>query len=128
MCQFLEECCSLMTCTCLMLARTFMTMIVMMEHIMRMIIQMFYNFVTFLLQLCSLLPLCCIFLLTSGFKCFVCGSGGACPSPRAGCACSLATILILYLIWAYLINIDDYNAESRLIAFSDSCAVAEQPP
>lgn len=50
----------------------------------------------------SLIPICCVFLLTARLKCFVCGGGGPCPVNRGGtcdCIMSFFAILIIFFIF-----------------------------
>ncbi|CAG9784885.1 unnamed protein product [Diatraea saccharalis] len=89
-------------CGIQMLVRVFMTIILMLENLIRMILQTLYNFISFMLQMISLIPICLVFLLTSRLKCFMCGGGGACPVARGGtcdCLMSFVAILILFLIF-----------------------------
>lgn len=58
--------------------------------------------ISFVLQLLSLLPICCIVLLTSRLKCFMCGGGGGCATRSGGscdCMMSFMAVVILFLIF-----------------------------
>ncbi|KAI5635040.1 hypothetical protein NE865_12229 [Phthorimaea operculella] len=85
-----------------MVVRVVMTTLLMVENLTRMVLQTVFNFVSFMLQLVSLVPLCCVFLVSSRLKCFMCGGGGLCPLRRGGacdCLMSLAAIVILFFIF-----------------------------
>ncbi|KAJ2948233.1 hypothetical protein O0L34_g7461 [Tuta absoluta] len=102
MCRTAHAVLSVLICGIQMLVRVFMTTILMLENIFRMILQTFYNFLSFMLQLLSLIPICCVFLVTSRLKCFMCGGGGPCPVSRGGacdCLMSLFAIIILFFIF-----------------------------
>ncbi|XP_059052455.1 uncharacterized protein LOC131847029 [Achroia grisella] len=89
-------------CGVQMLVRVFMTLILMIENVIRMVLQTIYNFISFMLQMISLLPICFVFLLTARLKCFMCGGGGPCPVNRGGtCDCLMSglAIVIVFLIF-----------------------------
>lgn len=79
-----------------------MTVLLMIENVIRMVLQTMYNFISFMLQMISLIPICCVFLVTARLKCFVCGGGGPCPVNRGGtcdCLMSFFAILIIFFIF-----------------------------
>lgn len=80
-----------------------MTVILMIENVIRMLLQTFYNFVSFLLQMISLIPICVVFLLTARLKCFMCGGGGPCPTGARGgtcdCVMSFMAVIIIFFIF-----------------------------
>ncbi|XP_049866271.1 uncharacterized protein LOC126366970 [Pectinophora gossypiella] len=102
MCRTVHALLSTVICGTQMLVRVFMTTILMLENIIRMIMQTLYNFISFMLQMVSLIPICVVFLLTARMKCFMCGGGGPCPVNRGGacdCLMSVFAIIILFLIF-----------------------------
>lgn len=79
-----------------------MTVILMIENVIRMVLQTFYNFISFLLQMISLIPICIVFLLTARLKCFMCGGGGPCPVNRGGtCDCLMSFIAIVIIFFIF---------------------------
>ncbi|XP_026739861.1 uncharacterized protein LOC113502477 isoform X2 [Trichoplusia ni] len=89
-------------CGIQMLVRVFMTVILMIENVIRMVLQTFYNFISFLLQMISLIPICIVFLLTARLKCFMCGGGGPCPVNRGGtCDCLMSFIAIVIIFFIF---------------------------
>ncbi|KAJ8732949.1 hypothetical protein PYW07_015548 [Mythimna separata] len=86
-----------------MLVRVFMTVILMIENVIRMLLQTLYNFISFLLQMISLIPICVVFLLTARLKCFMCGGGGPCPVGARGgtcdCVMSFMAVIIIFFIF-----------------------------
>ncbi|PZC79273.1 hypothetical protein B5X24_HaOG216539 [Helicoverpa armigera] len=95
MCRTIHAMLQTIICAIQMFVRIFMTIILMIENVIRMVLQTLYNFLSFLLQMVSLLPICCVFLLTSKLKCLICGGGGgACPGGKGGgiCDCLLSAI------------------------------------
>ncbi|XP_049866272.1 uncharacterized protein LOC126366971 [Pectinophora gossypiella] len=102
MCRTIHAVISTVICGIQMLVRVFMTTILMLENVIRMLLQTLYNFISFFLQMISLIPICVVFLLTARLKCFMCGGGGPCPVNRGGacdCLMSLFAIIILFLIF-----------------------------
>ncbi|VVC89360.1 unnamed protein product [Leptidea sinapis] len=102
MCRTVHAVLQTAICGIQMLVRVFMTVILMIENLIRMILQTLYNFISFLLQMVSLIPICVVFLLTARLKCFMCGGGGPCPVNRGGtcdCIMSLLAIIILFFIF-----------------------------
>ncbi|KAG7299934.1 hypothetical protein JYU34_016961 [Plutella xylostella] len=89
---------SVCACIAFIVARTLMTIIVMTEHLLRLITQFFYNIITCALQTISILPLCLAFLITSGIRCAVC-SNTACMTQYATCFVSFFTIGFLYFVY-----------------------------
>ncbi|KAJ0179733.1 hypothetical protein K1T71_004324 [Dendrolimus kikuchii] len=102
MCRTVHAILSTVICGIQMLVRVFMTVILMIENVIRMILQTLYNFVSFLLQMISLIPICVVFMLTARLKCFMCGGGGPCPVNRGGgcdCLMSAAALIIVFFIF-----------------------------
>lgn len=91
------------SCECLiqLFIRTLMTFALMMENMVRLILQTIYNLLSFLIQLISLIPVCCVFLITSKLRCVFCGGGGGCASRGGSCDCvmTILALLILFLIF-----------------------------
>lgn len=102
MCRTVHAVLSTVICGIQMLVRVFMTLILMIENVIRMLLQTLYNFISFVLQMISLIPICLVFLLTSRLKCLFCGGGGGCPGNRGGaadCLMSFLAILIIFFIF-----------------------------
>lgn len=75
----------------------------MLENLIRMVLQTVYNFISFILQLLSLLPICIVILCTAKMKFFMCSKGGGCP-PRnelgiCNCLMCLVALTILFYIF-----------------------------
>ncbi|XP_039749049.1 uncharacterized protein LOC120625865 [Pararge aegeria] len=102
MCRTVHSLLQTVICSVQMLVRVFMTTILMLENLIRMILQTLYNFISFMLQLLSLIPICLIFLVTARLKCFMCGGGGACPVNRGGaCDCLLSAVAIIIMFFIF---------------------------
>lgn len=102
MCRTAQALIQTMICTVQMMVRVFMTIILMIENLVRMILQTLYNFVSFVMQIISLIPICVVFMVTARLKCFMCGGGGGCPVGRGGtcdCVMSALAFVIIFLIF-----------------------------
>ncbi|KAJ8731811.1 hypothetical protein PYW08_014541 [Mythimna loreyi] len=103
MCRTAHAVLSTVICGIQMLVRVFMTVILMIENVIRMLLQTLYNFISFLLQMISLIPICVVFLLTARLKCFMCGGGGPCPVGARGgtcdCVMSFMAVVIIFFIF-----------------------------
>ncbi|KOB76544.1 Uncharacterized protein OBRU01_05566 [Operophtera brumata] len=119
MCRTLCSLVQSVICLVQMVVRIFMTVVLMIESLIRMILQTLYNFISFVLQLISLIPICIVFLLSSRLKCFLCSGGGGCGGcGGAGggggpCDCIIAiiAIYILYLIFKSTGTLDKLMAK-----------------
>ncbi|KAM3961569.1 uncharacterized protein ACR2FA_004286 [Aphomia sociella] len=102
MCRTVHALLQTAICGIQMLVRVFMTVILMIENVIRMVLQTMYNFISFLLQMISLIPICVVFLLTARLKCFMCGGGGPCPMNRGGtCDCLMSGVAIVILFFIF---------------------------
>ncbi|CAG9560670.1 unnamed protein product [Danaus chrysippus] len=102
MCRTIHAVLQTAICGIQMLVRVFMTIILMIENLIRMILQTMYNFISFILQMLSLIPICIVFLLTARLKCFMCGGGGPCPVNRGGaCDCIMSAMAILIMFFIF---------------------------
>lgn len=89
-------------CLMQLFVRIFMTIVLMAENLIRMILQSIYNLLSVLFQLLSLIPICCVFLVTSKIKCALCGGGGGCAGARGGNCdyfMSIVALVILFFIF-----------------------------
>ncbi|XP_023939011.2 uncharacterized protein LOC112046559 [Bicyclus anynana] len=104
MCHSIYSLLQTLVCGLQMLSRVFMTTILMIENLLRLILQTLYNFVSFVLQLLSLIPICAVFLVAARLKCFVCGGGGACPVNNRGggaCDCLMSAVAIIIMFFIF---------------------------
>jgi hypothetical protein len=102
MCRTVHAVLQTAICGIQMLVRVFMTIILMIENVIRMLLQTLYNFISFLLQMVSLIPICVVFLLTARLKCFMCGGGGPCPVARGGtCDCLMSGLAFVILFFIF---------------------------
>lgn len=100
MCRTLHSVLQSGICAIQMLVRIFITVVLMIENLIRMILQTFYNFISFMLQMVSLLPICVVFLVTSRLKCFMCGGGGPCQiQSGGGCDCLMSAVAIIIVFF-----------------------------
>ncbi|XP_026328877.1 uncharacterized protein LOC113236882 [Hyposmocoma kahamanoa] len=103
MCRTVLSLFQALICMLQLAIRIIMTIGLMTESLIRLVLQSIYNFLSFLFQLISLLPICCVFLVTSKIKCALFSGGGGCPAGARGGSCdcilSVAAILILLLIF-----------------------------
>lgn len=68
-----------------------------------MMCQNIFNSISFCCQICSLLPVCCVFIITSKLRCFLNGSAGTSYlSNEIGFSCIVMTILTLIVLLYYL--------------------------
>ncbi|PZC79275.1 hypothetical protein B5X24_HaOG216541 [Helicoverpa armigera] len=102
MCRTVHGVLQTVICGVQMLVRVVMTMILMIENVIRMVLQTLYNFISFLLQMISLIPICVVFMITARLKCFMCGGGGPCPVARGGiCDAIMSCIAILIIFFIF---------------------------
>ncbi|XP_028172230.1 uncharacterized protein LOC114361422 [Ostrinia furnacalis] len=102
MCRTVHAVLQTAICGIQMLVRVFMTVILMIENVIRMLLQTLYNFISFVLQMVSLIPICIVFLLTARLKCFMCGGGGPCPVNRGGtCDCLMSALAFVILFFIF---------------------------
>ncbi|PZC79274.1 hypothetical protein B5X24_HaOG216540 [Helicoverpa armigera] len=93
----------LQTCICgaQMIVRIFMILLMMIENILKLLLTTLYNFLSIILQIVSMLPVCLVFLLTSKLKCLFCGGCG-CPGAGGGaignCIATAITLVAAYFI------------------------------
>lgn len=104
MCRTLQALVQTVICFAQMLVRIIMTLLLMIENLIRMIFQTVYNFISFILQMLSLIPICCVFIITSRLRCLMCcgDGGGCCPAYRGrscDCLLSLIFLTIVYFIF-----------------------------
>lgn len=102
MCRTVEKLFQSIMCLIQLLIRIVMTIFLMAENLLRMLLQTLYNMISFIVQMISLLPICCVFLITSRLKCFMCGGGGGCAVNRGGscdCFMTLLAVIILFFIF-----------------------------
>ncbi|XP_026751422.1 uncharacterized protein LOC113511897 [Galleria mellonella] len=102
MCRTVHALLQTAICGIQMLVRVLMTIILMIENVIRMLLQTVYNFISFVLQMISLIPICFVFVLTSRLKCLMCGGGGPCPVNRGGtCDCLMSGLAIVILFFIF---------------------------
>lgn len=78
------------------------TTLLMIHALIQMLLYNLYNSLSVFCQMCSVLPICFIFMVTSSLKCYLCkrsniccvGTGQECPIVAA-----LTTLLILYFVF-----------------------------
>lgn len=100
MCRTAQALLQTLICFAQMLVRILMTIMLMVENLIRLVLTTIYNFLSFLLQIISLLPICCVFILTSKLKFLVCGSSGSCTPNRGGpCQCIMTVIAVIIIIY-----------------------------
>lgn len=102
MCRIVRSIVQAIACLVELFIRIFMTFVLMVESLISMIFQSFYNLLSFLFQIISLLPVCCVFLVTSKIRCSICGGSGGCTVARAGTCdylMSFVALVLLFLIF-----------------------------
>lgn len=77
--------------------KTIMTIFAMFELLIKTVLQIIFNSLLMILQLLSVIPVCCAFIITSKLKCLVCRRGPACSIIRGGFS-ELILSLILFSI------------------------------
>lgn len=87
------------------ITRIFTTIIIMCDNTIRMCMFNTYNIISASCQVCSVLPLCLIFVLTSNLKCILCNRSNICcaegQSPFFGV---LLLLVIIYVVFFYASN------------------------
>lgn len=81
--------------------RIFTTILLMFDSMIRMFLYNLYNILSVFCQICSVLPLCIVFILTSNLKCLLCNrSNICCAGAQAQCPMltSLVMLIVLYII------------------------------
>lgn len=109
MCQTILMCYNTIVCMFQAIIRMLLTILLMFENLFRMILQSIYNFLSFLFLMFSLIPICCIFIITARFKWLICGGGGCGCGGGGGCNCliGLLSMVLLYVLLDALGVIDD---------------------
>lgn len=81
----------------LIIFRTFLSIIVNIENIIRLILQSIFNFLSSIFQAISLLPMCVVFILTSNVKGCFCGGGlnGCCR----WCGSTFTVFLVITIMY-----------------------------
>ncbi|XP_013177783.1 PREDICTED: uncharacterized protein LOC106125220 [Papilio xuthus] len=103
MCRTIQSLIQTVICALQMITRIFMTVLLMIENMIRMLLQSIYNFISTILQIISLIPICCIFMLTAKMRCLLCGGGGGgCGGGGGGgfVGCFLSVIFFIFLFKA----------------------------
>lgn len=110
MCQTILMFLHTIVCAFQMIVRMILTVLLMVENLIRMFLQSIYNFFSFFFQMLSLIPICCIFIITARCKSLICGCGGGCGSNNgAGCNCIIGILgmIFFYVLFDSLGMIDD---------------------
>lgn len=92
----------LILCLLESIVRVTVTILLMLDSIFRMLLYNVYNLLSVFCQICSILPLCVVFIVTSKLKCLLCNrSNICCAGAQANCPLltSLTTILVLYFVF-----------------------------
>ncbi|XP_013135713.1 PREDICTED: uncharacterized protein LOC106101131 [Papilio polytes] len=103
MCRTVQSLIQTVICALQMITRIFMTVLLMIENMIRMLLQSIYNFISTILQIISLIPICCIFMLTAKMRCLLCGGGGGgCGGGGGGgfVGCFLSALFFIFLFKA----------------------------
>ncbi|XP_014364904.2 uncharacterized protein LOC106716003 [Papilio machaon] len=103
MCRTIQSLIQTIICALQMITRIFMTVLLMIENMIRMLLQSIYNFISTILQVISLIPICCIFMLTAKMRCLLCGGGGGgCGGGGGGgfVGCFLSVLFFIFLFKA----------------------------
>lgn len=96
MCRTIQSCLQTFVCMFQMLIRILMTTVLMFENLLRLFMQTVYNMLSFIAQLLSLIPICCVFVLTSKMKGMICGTKSAGGQSGGGmCDCVLSTLMLV---------------------------------
>lgn len=78
------------------------------ENALVMMLQNIFNSINFCCQICSIIPVCCVFIITSKLRCFLSSNSGACSTGHdIGLSCVVMTILTLIVV-LYILNATDY--------------------
>lgn len=91
-------------CICILqgIYRIATILVLMVDNIIRMVMFNIYNIISAFCQICSVLPLCMVFIITSNLKCILCNrSNICCTGTQAQCPilASLVTLTVLYFVF-----------------------------
>lgn len=105
MCRTAEALVQTCVCGAQMIVRIVMIVLMMVENLLKLFLQSFYNICSIVLQIISILPVCLVFVLTSKLKCLICGGGGGgggCNAAQrtagSDCVMTLLVLIILYYV------------------------------
>ncbi|KAI8429171.1 hypothetical protein MSG28_007710 [Choristoneura fumiferana] len=109
MCRTVQSFGQTIICLLQMIIRIMMTTLLMIENLIRLVLQTLYNLLSFVFQICSLIPICLVFLMTSKLKFLFCGGaggcggGGGCSGNRGGgsCDCVMSFLAVVLIIWLF---------------------------
>lgn len=114
--RMVEDFCGVGMCCLMVMVRFCMTVAAMSEHILRMFLQMVYNLFATCLQILAILPLCCVFALTSGLRGFICSLSGT-----TGIWSSIGFFFMIYLVYKLLVAMDEDNIKRVIKSMRDLC-------
>lgn len=90
-------------CICILqgIYRIALILVLMFENIVRMFMFNIYNIISTFCQICSVLPICMVFIITSNLKCIICNRSNVCCAGSQGqcpILASLVTLVVLYFV------------------------------
>ncbi|KAJ2938870.1 hypothetical protein O0L34_g17679 [Tuta absoluta] len=92
----------IVSCIMQSFTRIILMFLLMVENVIKMIFMAIYNILQFIVQCVSILPFCCVFIITSKLCCFS-GCGSGCGSPGGGGGIMKCILGIIMLVITYLI-------------------------
>ncbi|KAI8429505.1 hypothetical protein MSG28_000140 [Choristoneura fumiferana] len=106
MCQTIKTCLQSIVCILQMLVRIFMTIVLMVENLLRLVMQTIYNLLSFITQAISIIPICCVMIMTSKLRTVICGAGAGKGgaggvSKNKTCDCVISTLIILVIFFIF---------------------------
>lgn len=96
------------------IVQIFVTILLMLDSMVRMLLYNVYNILSVFCQLFSVVPLCIIFILTSKLKCLLCNRSNICNA-GAQAQCPLLTSFVMLVCLYFLLNA--FNALDSVFNF-----------
>lgn len=90
-----------------MVPQMILSLLCLIENVFMIIIQNIFNAINFCCQICSLIPVCCVFIITSKLRCFLSGNSSWKSGSEIGFSCFIMTILTMIVVF-YLLDTNDY--------------------
>lgn len=85
------------------IVRIFTTILLMFDNMIRMFLYNLYNILSVFCQICSVLPLCMVIIITSNLKCLICNRSNICCAGAQG-QCPLLTSLVMLIVLYFVLD------------------------
>lgn len=94
-------------CCAQMTMRIFLTFLLLLESLIRKLLETLYNVIFFMFQICSIIPICVVFFLTAKLRCLLC-TGGFYPTGRSCGLCDCVMSVITFVALVFILRATGY--------------------